>query len=156
MRINLNWKFLESFNGLNEYLKHVEAFNIPSTIKKSNKNKCTLCNRNDHYMSVKYLKCECDQKGCSMRFLIKACTLNNSNNKCSLHVLDQHELPTNEASDENGDEVKRRGISCFIKEIIEKGMYIKNIKKPKKIEIYLKAHKQLELKQHLIQHLSKI
>jgi hypothetical protein len=87
-----------------------------------------------------------------MRFLINACTINN---KCKLYVLDQHQYPSEE---EKGkiDEFERRGISYFIKELIEEGIYVKNLRKPKKIEIFLKAHHELESKQHLIPHLKKI
>ena len=88
-----------------------------------------------------------------MRFLVNACTINN---KCSLYVLDQHEFPTNASDHEKDDEIERRGISCFVKELIEEGMYTKNIRKPKKIEIFLKAHSELQQKQHMIPHLKKI
>jgi hypothetical protein len=37
-----------------------------------------------------------------------------------------------------------KNILCFVKELIEEGIYNKNIKKPKKIEIFRRAHKQLE------------
>jgi len=150
MRVCLNWKFLANFSGLNECFKHIESLNIQWTTKKSNKNKCTLCFNDDHDMMVKYLNCVCNLEMCSMRFLVNACTINNN---CTLYVLDQHEFPSD---DEKDDAIERRGISCFVKELIEEGMYTKNIRKPKKIEIFLKAHTKLQHKQHMIPHLKKI
>ena len=144
--VKLDWRFKEKiqFKSCKEFKDWYTTVLI-ATCDKNNKVRCNCCSSCvNHKMNMRLLWCSGDQcnknSACEVRYKILSCE--NKNQVYHIYQLNEHAEV--DAQENIATKKKVRGITNYVKDLINVLIYDKDVSMPKKIHVKLNSKKYIE------------